>query len=253
MEKKSKTRKTSVKDAVKAGVRPKKTTTRKAAALKEIEAASGEVAATAAPLKESPVQKATKAVKAAKAKQASEDVVAALPESKQRSYIKAKIVGETKEVEVDIKTITATSQTVYVADIHAQNPDILATVYWVIMPNTQYVVLRVSKEDYEELLKKKEAQSMKHFYSVVDNAVFPSLTYGSWKLSEIKGFPTLDQIDEYDAKFRTMDVFIHNPSVKATISDKEQAEADEDDDFEIDFSLDEGDADEEDEFDFEED
>lgn len=240
MEKNTKGRKASVKDAIKAGVRPKKTTTK--------ELASEEVAATV--VEETPVQKAIKAVSAGKKKAATpvnkmEDNIAALPESKQKVYIKAKAVGETKEVNVNIADITATSQNVYVADIHAQNAQVLATVYWVIMPNTQHVVLRVTKDEYDALMLKKEAKSMKHLYSVIDNAVFPSITYGSWKLSDIKGFPTLDQIDEYDAKFRGMEVNIHNAPNIASIQDDEEEE----DDFEIDFEEDEED---EDEFDFEE-
>lgn len=249
----TKTRKSSVKDAVKAGVRPKKTTTKKDAALKEIATSSDEVAVTLAPEKESPVKKAIKAVKAAKSAPASkvQDVVSTLPEHKQGTYVRAKSVGETKTIQVNINDITATSQSVYVTDIHAANPQVLATVYWIIMPNTSNVVLRVTKEDYENLMKRKEAQSMSHLYSVVDNSVFPSLTYGSWKLKEIKGFPTAEQIDEYDAKFRTMEVYLHNQPVIAAIQQKQEEE----DEFEIDFydDDDEGDAiEEEDEFDFEE-
>lgn len=255
MSKKLESRKGSVKDAIKAGVRPKKTkkeVAAKNAAKREIAAAAGEAAAT-----ETPVQKATRAVRASKENKSVEakahDTVSTLPEKQQHSYIKAKITGEVRMIDVDIKTIKATSQTVYVADIHAQNPDILSIVYWIIMPNTQHVVLRVLKEDYEALLKRKEAQSMNHLYSVVDNAVFPSLTYGSWKLNDIKDFPTQDQIREYDAKFRTMDVVIHNQPVVGKVSDKESVEEDEDEDFEIDFTLDGDEEDEQDEFDFEED
>lgn len=234
----TKDRKSSVKDAIKAGVRPKKMSIKSDGSKKKAKAKVDVK-------KEAPSNKV-------------QDIVAALPEHKQKNYVKANAVGETKQIKVDINDITATSQVLYVADIHALNPQILATAYWIIMPNTSNVVLRVTKDDYEELLTRKEAQSMNHLYSVVDNAVYPSLTYGSWKLKDIKNFPTLEQIDEYDAKFRTMEVSIHNQPIVGLIASNDEVAAtsddNEEDEFEIDFSDDEGDdVIEEDEFDFAED
>lgn len=168
-----------------------------------------------------------------------------LPAEKQGVYIVAKQVGEGKPIRVQVSDITATSQQVYVNDIHSANPEILAVNYYVIMPNTAHVVLRLSEKEYNELLAMKENKRMKNLYSVVDCAVYPSLTYGSWSLSEItNGLPDVDQVADYDAKFKKLDIQFHNQPVHAElmeeeeewfIGDDEEEKDEADGEFEIDF------------------
>ena len=186
------------------------------------------------------------------------DTVPKLPKEKQAVYITAKASGEAKPVKVKVNDIVATSQQVHVNDIHSANPEIFAKTYYIIMPNTTHVVLRLSEKDYNDFLASPEAKKVKHLYSVVDNAVFPSLTYGSWHLSEIAGeLPDADQIMDYDEKFKKMDIHFHNQPVYGKLGFLEEDEMDfdfgEDEEDEIDFS--DGDdelTDEEDEFDFSE-
>lgn len=229
LEKKSTGRKKSVKDEIAAGVRPKAKAKGEATTKK-----STNITSKPAPKKDDVLPK---------------DNVKALPKDKQLVYITANQVSDVKTIQVDVSKIKATSKTIYVADIHALNPDILATVYWIVMPNTPHVVLRITEEQYNDLLVMKEARKMKHLVTVVDNAVFPSLSYGSWSINEINDFPTEKQIREFDAKFKSMKLNFHNQpvvgEVVATNMDEE--------DFEIDFSEDDADDnDEDEEFDFSE-
>ena len=215
----------SVKDAIKQGVKPKS---------KKGKGNVVGVKVTGTPTKKSPSDKV-------------ESIVPSLPAEKQGLYINATRVSENKPVRVKATDIAATSKQVYVNDIHSANPQILAVNLLLIIPNSAHIILKVSEQEYTDLLASKEAKSMNHLYSVVDNAVYPSLTYGSWKLREIKGeLPTLDQIDEYDAKFKKMDVFFHNhPVYGSVILGEDEA------DLEIDFSEDEEDEDDASEEDFE--
>ena len=213
----------SVKDAIKQGVKPKKKAKGNVVGVK----------VTGTPKQKSPSEKV-------------ESVVPSLPAEKQGLYINATRVSENKPIRVKATDIAATSKQVYVNDIHSANPQILAVNLLLIIPNSAHIILKVSEQEYTKLLASKEAKSMNHLYSVVDNAVYPSLTYGSWKLDEITGeLPTLDQIDEYDAKFKKMDVFFHNQPVYGSVI------LGEDDDLEIDFSEDDEDEDDASEEDFE--
>lgn len=187
------------------------------------------------------------------------DITSKLPDAKKAVYITAREINESKPIKVSIDDIKATSQYIHVNDIHSANPEILAKVYYIIMPNTNYVVLRLAEKDYNELLTKSTSKRINHLYSVVDHAVFPSLTYGSWKLNEIAGeLPDADQVADYDDKFKKMDIHVHNQPVHAVLDFVEEEDLDidfseDEDDVDIDFS--DGDdelTDEEDEFDFSE-
>ena len=235
MEKKSSSRKKSVKDEIIAGVRPKVK-------------AKGEATTKKSKEKLKVVDKPTTKEKKQEASTEVKDVIKALPKEKQAVYITATQVGATSTLQVDISKITATSKCIYVADIHALNPHILATVYWVIMPNTPHVVLRVTEKQYNDLLVMKGARRMKHLVTVVDNAVFPSLSYGSWSVDEINDFPSEAQIRQFDAKFKSMKLNFHNQPVIAEVA---AASMEDEDELEIDFSEDDADDNnEEEEFDF---
>lgn len=145
---------------------------------------------------------------------------------KQRKII-CKDVGGVVPTKVALEDITATSKCIYVNDIHSANPEILQTIYWIIMPNTVHVLARVTKEEYEYVVQKTGKQG-KHLVSVVDCSVIPTLTYGSWKLKDIKGeLPTTSQIEEEDENFRKNPTNFHNVPVKIEIYENELKALDE--------------------------
>lgn len=152
------------------------------------------------------------------------DTTADLPENARNRKIVCKEVSETEVIKVDIADITATSKTMYVDNIHSANPVIMQTIYWITMPDTRHVVARVTKEEYEYVVGQLKKAS--HLVSVVDCAVTPTLTYGSWKISELKGeLPSPDQIEMEDKKFRENPTSLHNPPIAIELAEEEVASA----------------------------
>lgn len=181
---------------------------------------------------------------AATPKEELKDTSSNLPDKIASRKIVAKEVNTKENTRVELNTIQATSQQVYVDDIHHANPTALQTIYWIIMPDTRHVVLRVTKEQYEEIVKKKP--NMNHLVSFVDCSVYPTLTYGSWKLDEIQGgFPDNEQLKEQEARFKRNPTMFHNRPVKIELYEEEptddikEEEFDfEDEEFDFDFGED---------------
>lgn len=149
------------------------------------------------------------------------DTTADLPENARNRKIVCKEVSEVEVLKVDIADITATSKTMYVDNIHSANPVIMQTIYWITMPDTRHVVARVTKEEYEYVVGQLKKAS--HLVSVVDCAVTPTLTYGSWKISELKGeLPSPDQIEMEDKKFKDNPTSLHNPPVAIELMAEEE-------------------------------
>lgn len=145
-----------------------------------------------------------------------------LPKEKAAQYIQTKNLIEGKKLAIDISSIATVSKQLYVNDIHSANPEILAKNFILICPNTPHVTLRIPEKDYMDLLNLPAAKKIKKLVTVIDLAVFPSLTYGPWHLQDIKDvLPDADQIADYDAEFKKRDVFFHNQSVYGFINEHE--------------------------------
>lgn len=176
------------------------------------------------------------------------DTSSKLPKAIAERKIVAKATGNVNTISVAIGDIKATSQCVYVDDIHHANPTPLQTIYWLILKNNAHVVVRVDSDVYDDVVKQTGAdgKTIPHLYSVVDCSVIPTLTYGSWKYHEIKGFPTMAQIKLQDTKMKQNDSFIHNHPVKIELykGDTTDVVEEEEDDAMFDFE------DEDEEFDF---
>ena len=113
---------------------------------------------------------------------------------------------------VTLKDIKATNKTVYVHDIHDANPQVLETMYWVVLRDHRFVCAMVSKEDWEYIVN--NGSGIRHHLRVVDCGVFPTLSY-SFNLMELENgeFPTLAEIEEKDEEFRNNPTNFHNPSL----------------------------------------
>lgn len=146
-----------------------------------------------------------------------------LPPIIKEKKILARNVDRVQPIKVGFEEVAATSQSIYVDDIHHANPTRLQTIYWIIMPNTSHIIARVSKEQYEEILQKKP--TINHHVNVVDCSVVPTLTYGSWKVSQLKdGFPSMKQIEAQDEEFKNNPTRIHNQPVKIELIEKQMLE-----------------------------
>lgn len=149
-----------------------------------------------------------------------------LPEPVQSRKVLCKQVGLTRPTPITLDDVTATTKSIYVDDIHHANPTHLQTIHWVILKDHPVVIARVEQSEYESILK--ERPKLNHLVSVVDCSVVPTLTYGSWKASQLSsGFPTAKQIAERDEEFKTNPTVLHNPPVKLELLD--QIAADEED------------------------
>lgn len=156
------------------------------------------------------------------------DTTHKLPEQIQKKMIVCKEVGQYKTSQVELDEIKATSKQIYVDNIHHANPTILQTIYWIIAPESRHVVARVTKEQYEYILQNKK--NINHHISVVDCAVIPTLTYGSWKASEINGeLPSAEQIKEKEEELKKNTAVIHNPPVKIELYKEEEDDTTNDD------------------------
>lgn len=154
-----------------------------------------------------------------------DNIPSLLPKEKAAQYIQAKDLIQGKKLAVNISSITTVSKQLYVNDIHSANPEVLAKNFILICPNTPHVTLRIPEEDYMNLLNLPAAKKIKKLVTVVDLAVFPSLTYGPWYLQDIKDIlPDADQIADYDAEFKKRDVFFHNQSVYGVINEDDDDE-----------------------------
>lgn len=150
-------------------------------------------------------------------------------------------------LKVAIKDVRATSKQVYVDDIHHLNPTVLETNYMLILKNNPHVVVRVTEEVHSEVVQLTGAK-ISHLYSAVDCSVIPTLSYGSWKLTEIKDeLPSVKQIAEQDVELKNNPAYVHNPPIKVELYvDKKDEEAEEET---FDF-FNEEDEEEDDAFDF---
>lgn len=163
-----------------------------------------------------------------------EDTTKNLPDKLAEQRVVCKEVGHTSVSKVALSDIVATSKSIYVDDIHHANPNVLQTVYWALMPNTRHVCARMTEEEYERVYKL-TANKINHHVAVVDCAVSPTLSYGSWERKSLKkDFPSPDQIDLYDKKFKENPTMFHNPPVRLDIIDDTNEETD--DEFDFDFS-----------------
>lgn len=177
------------------------------------------------------------------------DTTDQLPKLAQDRKIVCKQVTEVGISRIDITDITSTSKQIYVDNIHSANPQILQTIYWIICPDTRHVVVRVEKDEYNYVLKT-SGKTAVHHISVVDCAVMPTLTYGSWKVDEVKGeLPSPQQIEEKDEAFKKNPTNFHNPPVKVELYEAQQEaekaikeasaskeDTQEEEDFDFDFS-----------------
>lgn len=186
------------------------------------------------------------------------DTTANLPDHAKARKIVCKETGEVEVLKVNLSDITATTKSIYVDNIHSANPQILQTIYWIIMKDSRHVVARVTKEEYEYVLE--QTKKLNHLVSVVDCAVTPTLTYGSWKAHEIKKeLPSPDQIEEEDARFKNNPTGFHNPPILVSLAEAEEltAAATEEEDEEWDFDdneeIDVNEDEEEEEFELEDD
>lgn len=192
---------------------------------KEIEDSKKEVAVTT----EAPAPTKKKKVEPLK------DTSDKLPKKVADRKVVATRVGDVRSTNVSVSDITATSQSVYVDDIHHANPTPLQTIYWLILKNNPHVVVRVEKSVYENVVS--TVKNINHLYTVVDCSVVPTLSYGSWKLNEINEFPTSAQIKEQDSRFKKNPTMVHNPPVKIELyeeeADDELKDTQEDDTFDF--------------------
>lgn len=213
-------------------------------AVEEVSKAKKETAVTTpeAPKKE---EKKTKKKEAAPKSNPLVDTSSKLPKAIAERKIVAKSTGNVSNISITVADVKATSQCVYVDDIHHANPTPLQTIYWLILKNNTHVVVRADKDVYDEVVKLTGAdgKTVQHLYSVVDCSVIPTLSYGSWKLHEIKGFPTMAQIKLQDTKMKQNDSFIHNHPVKIELFKGDTVEdlVDQEEDDMFDFE-DEGDS-----------
>jgi hypothetical protein len=210
-----------------------------------------------------------KAKETPKSNGAVKDTTHKLPSTAASKKIVCKEVGSPSVTRVDVHDIKGTSKQVYVDNIHSANPQTLQVIYWVICPDTRHVILRVTEDQYQETMKAL-GKNATHHLSVVDCAVVPTLTYGSWQVRDIKGdFPSPQQIAEQDKAFKSNPTMFHNPPVtvelyeaQKQLEEAEQQVATAEDPQEEDFimmededeeDMDFSDGDEEDAFDFSED
>lgn len=195
---------------------------------------------------EEPVAVAAPKVEAPKKKAAPKLEVTKVPSSKLPQAIADKKIVCTSTsspsiVRVELRDVLATSMHVYVDDIHHLNPTILETNYMMILKNNPYVVVRVTKEVHDEVVQLTGVK-LNHHYAAVDCSVIPTLTYGAWKLSEIKGdLPSAKQIAEQDAAFKVNPAYVHNPPVKVELYVEEIVEPVEEEDDAFDFADEEED------------
>lgn len=152
------------------------------------------------------------------------DTTDKLPEHAKSRKIVCRETGEVEVLKVDLSDITATTKSIYVDNIHSANPHILQTIYWIIMKDSRHVVARVTQEEYEYVVG--QLKKVNHLVSVVDCAVTPTLTYGSWKLQDLKKeLPSPDQIEEEDARFKSNPTGFHNPPILVALKEAEELSA----------------------------
>ena len=164
------------------------------------------------------------------------DTTSALPDTLSQQRIVCQEVGNTTPTNITLDEINGTSMSIYVDDIHHANPSVLQTIYWIHLKNHRYVIARVSEKQYEIICQNKPR--ITHLVSVVDCAVTPTLSYGSWKRHELKNdFPSAQQISAKDEAFQENGTNFHNPPVKIELLDVEtDNDSDDSSDEEWDFS-----------------
>ncbi len=162
-----------------------------------------------------------------------------LPETLAKQRIVCHHAGRPFTSNVHLSDVKATSKSIYVDDIHHANPTVLQTIHWVHMPNTRHVVARVTEDEYERIYRMTK-EEINHYVNVVDCAVNPTLTYGSWLRKDIKNdFPSAAQIQLQDEEFKENPTNFHNPPVRLNFIEDEDTEEDMFDfgkDDELDFS-----------------